>query len=67
MQDWLYGLGQMLFPHPLVKSVVCRTGRKNAGGQDVVFHALAHRGHMFLPVLRLAGEGYVQEISVSAL
>ena len=44
--DWLYGLGQMLFPHSLV-SVVCGTGRRNADGQDVIFHVLAHRGHMF--------------------
>ena len=56
----------MLFPLPLV-SVICMTGRRNAGGHDVVFHALAPREHMFLPVLRLAGEGYVQEISVSGL
>ena len=27
-EDWLYGVGQMLFPHVLV-SVVCGTSRKN--------------------------------------
>ena len=43
--DWLYGLGQMLFPHPLV-SVVCRTGGRNTDGQYIAFHALAHRGHI---------------------
>ena len=42
----------MLFAHPLV-SVVCRTSRRNADGQDIVFHALAHRDHMFLPFLNL--------------
>ena len=47
--DWLYGLGQMLFPYPLI-GILCGTGRRNAGSQDVIFHALAHQGHMFLPV-----------------
>ena len=30
-------------------------------------HALAHRGHMFLPVLHLAFEVCVQEISVAGI
>ena len=58
----------MLFHHPLV-SVLCRTGRRNADGQDVVFHVLAHRvrEHVYLSVLRQAGEGCVQEISVAGI
>lgn len=53
----------MLLPHPRV-SVAFWMGRMNTGGQDVVFHVVAHRGHTFLPVLLLADEGCVQEITV---
>ena len=48
-------------------NVVYRTGTRNAGSQCVVFHALAHTGHMFLPVLHLVGKGCVQELSVAGI
>ena len=45
-------------------SVVCETGRKKAGGQDVIFYTLAH---VFASSLSLADEGCVQEISVAGI
>ena len=50
--DCLYGLVQMLFLHALV-SIVCKTGRRNACFQDIVFHVLAHRGKRRLHWLEL--------------